>query len=183
VANVASAPSLQAILRDHARRYPRWNEFDLYKLMHQAELGSEHTLTDGRAAGQWLERELAHLGPGPVEPLFDPIRADGQLVRIHLRPWLEKGLDPAALLEAFQQTARQWQGSSTALEAALHSAESLAEELGLPAKAVAKCAARMKPLGFPPVHHSRTFEAEYRPAYRVVAVSFFPDGLLAGLLG
>lgn len=53
----------------------------------------------------------------------------------------------------------------------------------MPAKAVAECAARMKPLGFPAVHHSRTFEAEYRPAYRVVAVSFFPEGLLAGSLG
>jgi hypothetical protein len=104
-------------------------------------------------------------------------------VRIHLRPWLEKGLDPAPLLEAFLQTARHWQGSSTGLEAALHSAESLAEELGLPAEAVAKCADRMRPLGFPAVHHSRTFEAEYRPAYRVVAASFFPEGLLAASLG
>ena len=180
---MTGASSLQSILRDHARRYPRWNELDLYKLLHQAERGSEHTLTNGRAAGQRLERELAHLGPGPIEPLIDPIRADGQLVRIHLRPWLERGLDAAALLEAFLQTARQWQGSSTGLEAALHSAESLAEELGLPAEAVAKCASRMKPLGFPAVHHSRTFEAEYRPAYRVVAVSFFPEGLLAASLG
>ena len=180
---MTGASSLQSILRDHARRYPRWNEFDLYKLLHQAERGSEHTLTDGRAESQWLDRELAHLGPGPIEPLIDPIRADGQLVRIHLRPWLERGLDPATLLEAFLQTARRWQASSTGLEAALHSAESLAEQLGLPVEAVAKCAARMKPLGFPAVHHSRTFEAEYRPAYRVVAVSFFPDGLLTGSLG
>jgi len=180
---VTGASSLQSILRDHARRYPRWNEFDLYKLLHQAERGSEHTLTDGRAASQWLERELAHLGPGPIEPLIDPIRADGQLVRVHLRPWLERGLDPATLLEAFLQTARRWQASSTGLEAALHSAESLAEELGLPAEAVVKCTARMKPLGFPAVHHSRIFEAEYRPAYRVVAVSFLPDGLLTGSLG
>jgi hypothetical protein len=170
-------------LLGHARRYPRWNELDLYKLLYQAERGSEHALTDSRATSQWLEQELAHLGPGPTEPLIDPIRADGQIVRIHLRPWLNKGLDPAVLVEAFLQTARQWQGSSTGLEAALHSAESMAEELGLPAMAVAECAARMKPLGFPAVHHSPTFEAEYRPAYRVVAVSFFPEGLLAGSLG
>lgn len=175
--------SLRSILLDHARRYPRWNELDLYKLLHQSERGSEHALADGYAAGQWLERELADLGHGPTEPLIDPIRADGQIVRIHLRPWLDKGLDPAALLEAFLQTARRWQGSSAGLEAALYSAESLAEDLGLRAKAVAECAARMKPLGFPAVHHSPRFETEYRPAYRVVAVSFIPDGLLAGSLG
>ena len=175
--------SLPSILGDHARRYPRWNEFDLYKLLHQAERGSEHAVTDDQAASHWLERELAALGPGPVEPLIDPIRTDGRIARIHLRPWRDTGLGLGPLLDAFLQTASRWQGSSYGLEQALHTAESLAEELGLDGKAVAACALWMKSDGFPPVHHSRSYEAAYRPAYRVVAVTFLPEALTAPLVG
>lgn len=176
---VPSPSSLQPILLDHARRYPLWKDQDLYKLLHQAAMGSEHAATDRDSARLCLEREITQLQPGPVEPLLDPIGAGGGIVRVHLRPWLDEGFDPEVLLASFLRTAHEWAGSSEELEDSLEYASSLArhEGLGLPREAVAAYAARMKALGYPAVHHSPPFEAEYRPAYRVVSTACLPDGL------
>ena len=64
---------MRTILAGHARRYPRWTEEDLYKLVHQAALGSEHAVQDEALARERLAREIAVLGPGPEEPLLDPL--------------------------------------------------------------------------------------------------------------
>ena len=77
---------MNKILQDHLARYPKMQARDVYKLLHQAAMGSEHAVTDIASARAWLERELAEIGPGPAEPLVDPISPDGQIARIHLRP-------------------------------------------------------------------------------------------------
>jgi hypothetical protein len=156
-----------------------WKEQDLYRLLHQAAMGSEHAAPDRDSGCLWLEREITELQPGPLEPLLDPIGAGVGIVRVHLRPWLDQGLDPEMMLAPFLRTAHEWAGSSEELEDSLEYASSLArhEELGLPGEAVAAYAARMNALGYPGVHHSPPFEAEVHPAYRVVATACLPDGL------
>jgi hypothetical protein len=171
---------MRAILIDQARRYPRWALEDLYKLAHQAAMGSEHAVTDEARAREWLVREFADLGSGPDEPLLDPISADGLIVRVHLRPFVRLTLDPELLLAVFVRTAREFRGSTERIEESFSEAARLARE-GLLAFGVAdvrSLAARMKAAGFPAVRHSAVFRAEYHPAYRVVACAFLPRGLL-----
>ncbi len=109
------------------------------------------------------------MGPGPAEPLVDPVRADGAIARVHLRPWQEAGLDPAPLLEAFLATAGAWREVPGELEKALRQAGDWAADLGLAADAVTALAGRMHDEGYPAVHHSEAYCLHYRPAYRVVA--------------
>ena len=130
-----------------------------------------------------LRRELAEMGPGPAEPLVDPIRADGRLARVHLRPWREAGLDPAALLEAFLKTAAVWREAPGEMGQTLQQAVAGAVDLGLASEAVARLAGRMREQGYPATHHSATYTRLYRPAYRVVAVGLLPPELSALLLG
>ena len=80
-----------SILHSHHERYPEMGIQDVYKLAHQAALGPGHAVGNPAGARDYLERELDDMGAGPVEPLFDPISADGELVRVHLRPYLEAG--------------------------------------------------------------------------------------------
>jgi hypothetical protein len=160
-----------------ARRYPAWQPADLYKLLHQAVRGSEHAAPSREAATEWLERELREMGPGPAESLVDPIRADGRLARVHLRPWREAGLDPAELLEAFLKTAAVWREAPGEMEQALQRAVAGAAELGLVPEVVAGLAGRMREQGYPAVHHSVEYVRQYRPAYRVVAIGPLPPGL------
>ena len=180
---VGPIPLSRAILVEQARRYPLWEAPDLYKLLHQATLGSEHAAPDAAKARRRLEEEMAGMGPGPAEPLLDPIRADGALARVHLRPWREAGLDPAILRDAFLETAITWGGSVGELEEAWRRAGEQAEEWGLRAEAVAALAADLKAAGFPAVSHSAAYRLHYRPAYRVVAPRLLPADLQAGLPG
>jgi hypothetical protein len=167
---------MRATLLDHAARYPTWEAADIYKLTHQAAMGSEHAVSDERAARAWLLRELDEMGPGPDEPLIDPISPDGSIVRVHLRPFAWMGLDAEMLLAAFLRTASQLCGSAPLLESGLADAARMAGEglIALDPTEVELLAARMKTSGYPAVHHSSAYAVAYRPAYRVVARAALP---------
>lgn len=158
------------ILVNQVSRYPQLEPRDLYKLAHQAALGSEHALTDPVGARRWLERELVEMGPGPDDPFLDPISADGQIVRLHLRPYLAAGGDPAVLLDAFVRTAQEFHGSVETLRRYLRYAVKidLGGDLPFTLEAMLEFFARMENLGFPAAHHSEQYELAYRPAYRVI---------------
>lgn len=162
---------IEAILNSQRARYPAMQIEDLYKLLHQGALGSEHAVSDRRAAEQWLARELAEMGEGPPEPMIDPISAEGALVRVHLRPFLAAGNPPEELLAAFLETANGYRGSPRALEAAWRIASASA---WFPAAAMDGFLGPLRSQGFPAVHHSPAYEAAYRPAYRVVALAYCP---------
>jgi hypothetical protein len=169
---------MRDVIVDHARRYPLWGVDDVYKLIYQVAMGSEHAAADETAARAWLTRELGVMGSGPDEPLVDPISPDGSVVRIHLRPYARLGLDAETLLAAFLRTAREFRGSVQLLEDSLANAARLAGDglIVLDRAELGLYAARMKASGFPAVHHSATYAAAYRPAYRVVARAFLlPD--------
>ena len=170
----------RSILVDHARRYPAWELDDLYKLIHQAAMGSEHALADEARAREWLNRELATLGPSPAEPLIDPISPDGRIVRVHLRPFRRLRLPPENLLQAFLETAQQVAPSNERFSE-LAAAASQASQQGLLAFTAAQVDAYMaqrQDSGHPPVHHSPRYVQLYRPAYRVVARDLLTDGVL-----
>ena len=180
-AEAGNEHTMQAILIDHARRYPDWTLDDVYKLVHQAAMGSEHAGIDESKARELLGRELAQLGPGPDEPLIDPISPDGRIVRVHLRPFARLLLPQASLLEAFLRTAREVPPSTERLARYGEAAVQLAEEGRLPfaCTEVRAFMAEMRAGGFRAIHHSREYVQWYRPAYRVVAREMLPSEVLA----
>jgi len=125
-------------------------------------------------AAQWLEKELADLGPGPDEPVIDPIASDGRIVRVHLRAFVQHKGDTARLAQAFVQTANTYHGSREVLAAAWKQVTELAEAGGLPftADAARKFGQAMAANGYPAAHHSEKFRQLYHPAYRVIAREF-----------
>jgi hypothetical protein len=166
------AAQFRQILQDQAARYPLMKIQDLYKLIHQAAMGSEHAVSDAAAAHRWMAREIAALGDGPAEPLVDPLTPDSQLVRVHLRPYLAAGGYPDTLVRAFVETANTYPGSVERLRRYWQYAEDGAEAGLLPFKrdALAAFLATQAEAGYPAVHHSEPYEAAYAPAYRVVAL-------------
>lgn len=157
--------ALETILRAQLARYPVMQIQDLYKLIHQAAMGSEHAISSAEAAREWLKRELAEMGPGPQEPMIDPISADGQIVRMHLRPFVEGGGDPETLLHAFLRTASEYRGDVQVLEEYWQAAKDIQQ---FPAAALDEFMEAMRAKKYPAVHHSAEYERLYRPAYRVV---------------
>ncbi len=161
---------MKELLTANGKRYPGMKVSDLYKLIHQASLGSEHVDPDLQTARDWLMDELADLGDGPDEPLIDPISPEGEIVRVHLRPFTRAGHDPERLLEAFVQTSSLYRGSAERLTQFGEAAAAMAAEGLLPfAEAeIVTFFREMQSRGFPAAHHSAVFRSLYRPAYRVV---------------
>jgi hypothetical protein len=95
-------------------------------------------------------------------------------VRIHLRPYLARGGDPDALLDAFIRTANEFPADTATLVRYWSWAETLAGDGELPFRTqdLQAFLQDMRALGFPAVHHSEIYVREYRPAYRVVAHGF-----------
>ncbi len=165
------------MIKAHLLRYPQMQIADLYKLLHQAALGSEHAVRDEQAARDWLERELLQMGEGPDDSLMDPLSPDGQILRVHLRPYLRAGKNPETLLRAFIQTANEWRGSPKKLKEYGAAAARLAQAGtgSIRREEIDAFFAKMEEQYFPAVHHSKDYQRLYRPAYRVVARKFLED--------
>lgn len=159
------------IICAHARRYPCWQIVDIYKLAYQAVFGAEHALRDVRAARAYLEDEWAHLPTGLIQaPLFEPLRPDGRLGRLHLRSYKAQGGDLTELFRRWMLTAERVHGTVDALREVWREVECVARSGELPF-AMSELDAfwnAQAAQGFPPVHHSSAYRSAYAPAYRVV---------------
>ena len=159
------------LLGRHLARYPRMELADIYKLLHQAALGSGHAVSDVAAAREALLREATALGPGPDEPLADPISPDGRIARVHLRPYVAAGDDLDQLARAFVETAQKFQGSPEKLAKFCGCLGDLADASGIPftRQQVSTFFDAIVAQGYQVIRHSQRFRDAYRPAYRVVA--------------
>jgi hypothetical protein len=153
--------TFQTILTSHQARYPLMQACDVYKLIHQAALGSEHAVSDLQAARERLQNELQALRAPHPEPAIDPISPDGAIVRVHLSAYMAGGGHFDSLLNAFLRTSRKFHGQHETLEEYLRLALPLAPGLNALAKSLSA-------QGYPAIHHSEAYRAAYKPAYRVV---------------
>jgi hypothetical protein len=160
------------LLSRHLERYPQMRLEDIYKLLHQAALGPGHAVTDAADARKRLQAEADSLGTGPAEPTHDVISPDGKLARVHLRSFMAGGGDLARLSDAFVGTANAWPASTEKLAKFCGCLGDLAAAGGIPFRReeVVPWFDRIAQSGYPAVHHSAAFSAEYKPAYRVVNV-------------
>jgi hypothetical protein len=170
---------MHSIIIDQNRRYPLWRANDLYKLLHQAAMASEHAIEDEARARKWLLAEIETMGEGPDEPVVDPIAPDGLIVRVHLRPFIEENIDPEELLESFIATADRITPSEVMFQKSAQTALNLARNRKLPfqPEALQRLFDEMAGLGFPAIHHSADYESAYKPAYRVIARQLLPEGM------
>jgi hypothetical protein len=156
---------MEGILRTHFSQYPAMQIQDIYKLLHQAAFGSAHAIPDVERARKWLEKESAEVGAGAEELAIERISPDGEIVRVHLRPFLAQGGDTEMLLSAFLRTAHAFVGSKENFERYWKTALSLGK---FPQQKMDNFIAPLREQEYPAVHHSTTYREEYRPAYRVV---------------
>lgn len=145
---------------------------DAYKWLFQAACGGEHAVPDDEAARAWLAKEWALLGEtAPEEPLLVPLRPDGAVVRLNLRPFRDRGGRADDLLEAFLKGARTFDADRGLFrESWISFGEELAARpLGpLNRKEWERLDTAMRAKGYPAVHHSGEFARLRRPAYRVL---------------
>lgn len=167
-----SAEELSAYARAALAAEPSAGVEDVYKWLFQAARGGEHAAPSEEAARKWLEAEWASLGPPlPGEPLLVPLRPDGGVVRLNLRPFKAAGGDPEALLQAFLSSARSFAPDPGLFVASWRAfGRGLAEGGGdgWTAGAFRELDRSSERAGWPARHHGRRYAEARQPAYRVL---------------
>jgi hypothetical protein len=165
--------ALVGMIQTHLARYPAAQVADVYKLLHQATFGPGHLITDKRAAREFLEQECGQLTSSSAEALVESIHPAGEIVRVHLRPYLAISERLNWLLDAFVRSAEHVEGSRVVMAQRWHAFESLCEgdeALGerMPMREVRLFGTFRADELWPAVHHSPAYVAVYQPKYRVL---------------
>ena len=170
------AAQLRPIILTQVARHPLMQPADLYKLLHQAAMGSAHAIDDRAGAKMWMDREVSVMGAVPAVGLVDTIGPGGEVVLVNLRPWVAAGRSTDSLLDAFVASANAIPRDTGKLVHYLAVADTLAGEGRLPFSATAwrDLVTGLRRGGYPAVHHSPEYESAYRPAYRVVKGALVP---------
>jgi hypothetical protein len=161
----------ERILQSHLTRYPDMQIEDVYKLIHQAAMGSEHAINDPEIAHEWMKREVAEMGEGPAEPIIDPISPDEEIIRVHLRTYMLLNGSIENLFEAFIRTANEYRGDVELLENYWETATKL-ENFSI--VGMDNFIQTMKAKNYPAAHHSSEYIISYYPAYRVILRKYCP---------
>jgi hypothetical protein len=168
--------SMQSLLLEHAmeqwKSSPAMRIQDAYKWLYHATLGGEHAIRDESGLRRWLEQEWNAIGPAlPNEPQFVSLTPDGSLLRVNLRPYKARNGDREMLLAIFILSSERFSASKHRFHAAWRELGALLKSRRLGHLTIGDWTAfdqKQKPLGYPPVHHSKEYEDAYQPAYRVV---------------
>jgi hypothetical protein len=168
-----SEDGLIALIQAHLARYPVSEIADVYKLLHQATFGPGHLIEDKRAAREFLHQECDQLTPSENAALVECIHPTGEIVRVHLRPYLALTTRLNWLLDAFVRSAGQVTGDPAVMAQRWVQFASLCET----DEAFGERFARREIQLFsrfragetwPAVHHSPAYERAYHPKYRVL---------------
>lgn len=154
-------------LIEHYKLYPNLQAEDVFKYLFQSAFGCEHLVSDEDRALAYIQKEyetVSRTEPSRIDPL------DGDYSRVHLS-CLNEGLTAETLAKLFCLSAKKEEDGMALLQEKIEVAKELVNAgiLPLDADVFAQKLATWAALGYPAVHHSDAFRAEYKPAYRVIA--------------
>lgn len=167
---------LACLLDEHLARYPAAQPDDIYKLLYQGVLGPEHLIASPEEFARRLQAEYEALPPDAAGLLWEPVRPDRSLGRLHLGPFKARHDDLEWLVTACLRTAGRAWGTPAELCLAWATFVALCRAGRWQAFALADVLAlhdRLEAQGYPPLHHSAAYRQAYRPAYRLVAGDLF----------
>lgn len=163
--------AFRTIVSHHLTHYPALDIQDLYKLVFQAAMGSEHAVADADRVERRLKSEVQDMPPTPVDgPMADPVSPDHRLVRVNLRPFIFHGGDLGRLTTAFINTSRMFTPSTATLGTYWEWLQEMAgsEDFPFSGDDLADYGGAQQAKQYPAVHHSPGYRRLYHPAYRVV---------------
>jgi len=169
---------LLELIKLHLSWYPLIEPRDIYKLLYQGALGSEHIISSAERFTTYLLLELEALSADLWERLLEPVRLDKTLLRLNLRAWKARHIEPDQLISALLETAAISTGTKASLQASWVSFIEMCE-IGrinqFSIDTVYGFGAWLVEMAFPAVHHSDIYRQAYQPAYRLISSQFLPE--------
>lgn len=173
-----SQAALSQLIAEHLTRYPAMEPRDAYKLLYQGVLGPGHLIDSPGDFANRLRAEYEAALPEDAEPLWQAIRPDEALGRLHLRPFKARGGGLDLLVASCLETAKRGWGKPWELMDAWATFVSLCRQgecQVFPLPEVLHFSRWLEEQGYPAVHHSTRYRETYKPAYRLVAREFLSD--------
>ena len=174
--------SVIALVAQHLRLHPLMQPRDVYKLLYQGVLGSEHLIQGGAAAALEFEKRLRAefdaVEADESEPLLESVHPAGALHRLNLRPYKARRGDLSLLSAECLRVAHASWGTPADLRLVWDTYLRACQAGTWPAfdpSAVLDFTRWLEANAFPAVHHSPLYRETYRPAYRLVAASLLND--------
>ncbi len=171
---------MPSVLDWHLTSYPLMQAADIYKFIHQSVFGPGHIIKDPDSCRCHLAQELAAVREQLVasdagnEQEVEPLDPNGCLVRVNLRPLLERPDMTERLADVLIETAVTIHGSQEQMSKGLAAALAWCRDrLPEQADALAVAVDESESTGYPARHHSARYVELYRPAYRVVCVDLW----------
>lgn len=178
-----SGQAMREYVAEFLNRYPEATLQDIYKGSFQDYFGPAHIVSDREAAKRYILHELSTADTLGGER-YEPCGWRGQYYRVNLSVVRDGLVDIDSLVDAFVESAqgeptftREWMEEWDAIRQAVRE---VCPTLGGFAEDSAQIA-RLLGEGHYVVHHSRPFNEQYRPHYRIVRRDVFEQRILSVL--
>jgi len=163
------------LLAGHFNRYPKMAVQDVYALIFQGSMGAAYFNAGDEVFEDQLLNEYATVEANDGIPMWETIRPDGELVRLHLAALKAKGGDAQKLSTLCIWTATVFKGDKQDLKDGWATFERLVAEkvMGKYARdSVAGLTRWLEANNFPPARHTNEFREAYNPHYRLLKREF-----------
>jgi len=163
------------LLAGHFNRYPKMGAQDVYALIYQGAMGAAYFNAGDEIFEEQLLDEFAAVQPNEGIPVWETIRPDGELVRLHLAALKARGGDPHKLSTLCIWTATVFKGDKQDLKDGWETFERLIAEKRMgkySGDAVAALTRWLKANNYPPARHTNPFREAYDPHYRLLKREF-----------
>ena len=155
----------------HFNNYPKMELYDMLKFLFHSAFGCDHLVNSLEKAEEYINFELNALNPtiSKIEKL------DGNYSRLYLGI-INKGLSVKTLAKLFYLSAKKENNATHLLEQKLKVLETiiLNKELPFNHSEFLSICNEWKNANYPAIRHSKTFNQEYKPSYRVISNKFIP---------
>ncbi len=166
--------------------YPVSTLQDIYKSFFQDRFGPGHIVADTAQAAAYLRHELGSVENLDVK-LYEPTGEHGNYYRVSLAAIASGKVPFDAYLSCFLRSVREVEAVDVeewAVEWALKERVIASMDLGLPGYAEdAAAIEEMLSSGHYAVHHSKRYNGQYAPHYRIIAKDIFEAEILPLLEG
>lgn len=158
------------LILQHFKAHQKLEIADLFKFLYQSAFGCEHMCGSADNVLAFLKQEISNASPTKC-PYLEEL--DGEYFRLSTE-YINKGLNPETLAKLFLLSAKKEESGLSLLKQKLEVAKALILSGDLPFNYndFSNKLDIWKKQGFPPLHHSAEFKAEYNPSYRVVSKKF-----------
>lgn len=147
---------------------------DAYKYLYQATRGGEHAAPSKEVAKNWLDNEWQNLGVAlKNEATWEHLCPDGSIGRLNLRPFKDSGGNTDDLLDAFLQSAREYETEPSGFTDVWFELGKRLKKHGfdrITHKEWKRLDGEMKKKKYPAIHHSDVYKKAKRPAYRILTL-------------